>query len=77
VKPRRRSNAAGVVAAAAAVVGPRRSGADRSGANRGRTDTVAVAAIGPVAALGGAPIEVASGHAPAAHSDSAAPVSPR
>jgi hypothetical protein len=61
--------AVAVVAAAAAVVGPRRSGADRSGANRGHTDTVAVVAIGPVAA-------VASSHAPAAYSDSAAPLSP-
>ena len=37
--------AVGVVAAAAAVVGPRGSGTDRSGAHRRSTDTVAVAAI--------------------------------
>jgi hypothetical protein len=40
--------AVGVVAAAAAVIGPRRRGADRSGAHRRCTDAVAVAAIGAV-----------------------------
>ena len=56
--------AVGVVAAAAAVVGPCSSGADRSGTDRSSTDTVA--AIAAAIAVG----------SPAAHCDSTAPISP-
>src|SRR4051794_11690062 len=49
--------AIGVVAAAA--VGPGCSGSDRSGAHRGRTDTVATIAV----------TSIASGYSPAPHCD--------